>query len=201
MDLFSKEKTVLMLPNAEVIYIPNFYSIENASTYFKILKATIEWRQDTITLFGKTYNQPRLTALYANNNQPYTYSNLTMSPKVLTKELLDVKQDVEQMAHHQFTSALLNLYRNGNDSNGWHADNEKELGKNPVIASLSLGASRTFQFKHRKLKDQKHKLILEHGSLLLMKGEMQHYWLHQIPKTKKEVGERINLTFRTIEPV
>jgi hypothetical protein len=85
MDLFSKEKTVLKLPNAEVIYIPNFYSIENASTYFKILKATIEWRQDTITLFGKTYNQPRLTALYANNNQPYTYSNLTMLPKVFTK--------------------------------------------------------------------------------------------------------------------
>jgi alkylated DNA repair dioxygenase AlkB len=111
---------------------------------------------------------------------------------------LEVKQDVEQMVNHQFTSALLNLYRNGNDSNGWHADNEKELGKNPVIASLSLGSSRLFQFKHRKLKDQKYKLILEHGSLLLMKGEMQHYWVHQIPKTKKEVGERINLTFRSI---
>ena len=201
MDLFSKEKTVLKLPNAEVIYIPNFCSIEKASTYFKILKATIEWRQDTITLFGKTYNQPRLTALYANNNQPYTYSNLTMSPKVFTKELLEVKQDVEQMAHHQFTSALLNLYRNGNDSNGWHADNEKELGKNPVIASLSLGATRVFQFKHRTLKDQKYKLHLKPGSLLVMKGEMQHFWLHQVPKTKKEVGERINLTFRTIEPV
>jgi alkylated DNA repair dioxygenase AlkB len=122
-----------------------------------------------------------------------------MLPKVFTKELLDIKRDIEQMANHQFTSVLLNLYRNGNDSNGWHADNEKELGKNPVIASLSLGNPRLFQFKHRNLKDQKYKLILEHGSLLLMKGEMQHYWLHQIPKTKKKVGERINLTFRKIK--
>lgn len=199
MDLFSTEKKVMKLPNAEVVYIPNFYSIEKANFYLKILKETIEWQQDSITIFGKTYNQPRLTALYANNNQPYTYSNITMSPKAFTKELQDIKRDIEQTANHQFTSVLLNLYRNGNDSNGWHADNEKELGKNPVIASLSLGSLRMFQFKHRKLKDQKYKLILEHGSLLLMKGEMQHYWLHQIPKTKKEVGERINLTFRKIK--
>lgn len=199
MDLFSNEKTVLKLPNAEVVYIPNFYVLEKASTYLKILKETIEWQQDNITIFGKTYKQPRLTALYANNNLPYTYSNITMFPKVFTKELLDIKRNIEQMANHHFTSVLLNLYRNGNDSNGWHADNEKELGKNPVIASLSLGGPRLFQFKHRKLKDQKYKLILEHGSLLLMKGEMQHYWLHQIPKTKKEVGERINLTFRKIK--
>jgi len=201
MDLFSKEKTQLTLPNAEVVYIPNFYSFEKANHYLKILKETIEWQQDTITIFGKTHKQPRLTALYANNNQPYSYSSITMFPKVFTKNLLDIKQDVEQMAHHQFTSVLINLYRNGNDSNGWHADNEKELGKNPVIASLSLGATRVFQFKHRKLKDQKYQLYLEHGSLLLMKGEMQHFWLHQIPKTKLEVGERINLTFRTIEPI
>jgi len=199
MDLFSNEKTVLNLPNAEVVYIPNFYALEKADSYLKILKETIEWQQDSITIFGKTYNQSRLTALYANNNQPYTYSNITMSPKAFTKELQDIKRDIEQTANHQFTSVLLNLYRNGNDSNGWHADNEKELGKNPVIASLSLGSPRMFQFKHLKLKDQKYKLILEHGSLLLMKGEMQHYWLHQIPKTKKEVGERINLTFRKIK--
>jgi alkylated DNA repair dioxygenase AlkB len=199
MDLFSKEKTILKLPNAEVVHIPNFYSLEKASSYLKILKDTIEWQQDSITIFGKTFDQPRLTALYANNNLPYTYSNITMFPKVFTKELENIKRDIEQTANHQFTSVLLNLYRNGNDSNGWHADNEKELGKNPVIASLSLGNPRLFQFKHRNLKDQKYKLILEHGSLLLMKGEMQHYWLHQIPKTKKKVGERINLTFRKIK--
>ena len=101
----------------------------------------------------------------------------------------------------EFSSVLLNLYRDGSDSNGWHADNEKELGTNPAIASLSLGAERKFNIKHRRLKTEKHQLVLEHGSLLLMKGEMQHHWLHQIAKTKKEVGPRINLTFRKIQKV
>jgi len=200
MQLFSKEKTELILPNAEVVYIPNFYDFEKATCLFKILRETVEWQQDDITIFGKTFKQPRLTAFYADNNDlTYTYSNITMFPKEFSRVLLSIKQDVEEMAHHQFTTVLLNLYRNGNDSNGWHTDNEKELGKNPKIASLSLGASRIFQFKHRTLKDHKYSLALEHGSLLLMQGEMQHYWLHQVPKTKKDIGERINLTFRTIE--
>ena len=199
MELFSKEKTTVKLPNAEVVYIINFYPSEKATEIFKTLKKTTKWQQDNITVFGKTYKQPRLTALYANNNLPYTYSNITMYPKAYTKRLLNIKHDVEKFTKHEFTTVLLNLYRNGNDSNGWHADNEKELGKNPVIASLSFGEPRLFHFKHRLLKNEKHKLILEHGSLLIMKGEMQHYWLHQIPKTKKEIGERINLTFRTIE--
>ena len=199
MDLFSKEKTILKLPNAEVVYIPNFYTSEKATEIFKILKETTDWQQDNITVFGKTYKQPRLTALFANNNFPYSYSNITMIPKIFTKVLSNIKHDVEVIAKHDFTTVLLNLYRDGNDSNGWHADNEKELGKNPVIASVSFGAPRMFHFKHRTLKDEKHKILLEHGSLLIMKGEMQHYWLHQIPKTKKEIGERINLTFRTIE--
>lgn len=201
MELFSKEKTTLQLPNAEVVYIPNFYSFEKATEIFKTLKETTEWQQDNITVFGKTYKQPRLTAMYANNNLPYSYSNITMFPKAYTKVLLNIKHGVETFTKHEFTTVLLNLYRNGNDSNGWHADNEKELGKNPVIASVSFGASRIFHFKHRQLKHENYKLLLEHGSLLLMKGEMQHYWLHQIPKTKKEIGERINLTFRTIETI
>ncbi len=198
MDLFSKEKIELKLPQAELVYYPNFYDFEKAKSYFEILKDIIDWQQDNITVFGKTYKQPRLTALYATNDLPYTYSNLTMFPKPFNCELLLIKQDIEQLTDHPFTTVLLNLYRNGNDSNGWHADNEKELGTNPMIASISLGTSRMFHFKHRTLKDQKHKLLLEHGSLLLMKGEMQQYWLHQIPKTKKLIGERINLTFRKI---
>lgn len=201
MELFLKEKTILKLTNAEVIYIPFFYASEKATENFKILKESTEWQQDDITVFGKTYKQPRLTALYANNNLPYTYSNITMFPKTFTKALLNIKQDVEAIAKHSFTTVLLNLYRDGNDSNGWHADNEKELGKNPIIASVSLGSPRMFHFKHRLLKDEKHKILLGHGSLLIMKGEMQHYWLHQIPKTKKVIGERINLTFRTIEVI
>ena len=198
MDLFSAEKTVFNLPNAELIYAPNFFDKENANLYLKTLKSEIEWQQDDITLFGKTYKQPRLTALYAENKNPYSYSNITMHPKPFTKMLLDIKLAVEQFSQHNFSTVLLNLYRDGNDSNGWHADNEKELGKNPVIASVSLGEARPFHFKHRYHKEERHKIILEHGSLLIMKGEMQHFWLHQIAKTKKDIGERINLTFRQI---
>ena len=198
MDLFSEGKRHFNLPNAELIYIENFYETLKADHYFDLLKATIDWQHDDIKMFGKTYKQPRLTALYANNDNPYTYSNITMQPKIFTAALKDIKADIEQRMNHQFTSVLLNRYRNGNDSNGWHADNEKALGKNPIIASLSLGETRPFHFKHRQLKEERHKLNLNHGSLLIMKGEMQHYWLHQIAKTKKQIGERINLTFRTL---
>jgi alkylated DNA repair dioxygenase AlkB len=199
MDLFNSEKTVFNLPNAELIYFPEFYSNSIANQHFQHLKDTIPWQQDDITLFGKTHKQPRLTALFANNNLPYTYSNIVMTPHQFTNELLKIKYDIEKEANHEFSTVLLNLYRHGSDSNGWHADNEKELGKNPVIASLSLGEPRIFQLKHRTIKTEKHKLVLKHGSLLIMKGEMQQYWLHQIPKTKREIGVRINLTFRTIK--
>lgn len=199
MDLFASEKTIFNLPNAVLIYIPNFYSEVKANQYYQHFLDTIPWQQDDITVFGKTYPQPRLTALFANNELPYRYSNITMKPNKFTKELLMIKNDVEQIANHNFTSVLLNLYRHGNDSNGWHSDNEKELGNNPVIASVSFGERRKFHFKHRTLKNEKHKLLLEHGSLLLMKGEMQRYWLHQISKTKRDIGQRINLTFRTIK--
>nr|WP_321231221.1 alpha-ketoglutarate-dependent dioxygenase AlkB [uncultured Psychroserpens sp.] len=198
MDLFSEEKRHFNLPNAELIYIENFYDAAKADYYFDILKKTIDWQQDDITIYGKTYKQPRLTALYANNSKPYSYSNITMQPSIFTSELQQIKLDLEQESNHKFTSVLLNLYRNGNDSNGWHADNETALGKYPVIASLSLGATRPFHFKHRDIKDERHKINLTHGSLLIMRGEMQHYWLHQIAKTKKNIGERINLTFRTL---
>ena len=198
MDLFSEEKTELQLPNAELIYIPNFIGKEQADFYFDTLKNSIDWQHDDITVFGKTYKQPRLTALYAENDQPYSYSNISMLPKPFTAELLQIKQNIEKEANHHFTSVLLNLYRDGQDSNGWHADNEKELGKNPVIASVSFGAVRPFHFKHRKLKNERYKLDLHHGSLLIMKGEMQHHWLHQIAKTKKQIENRINLTFRQL---
>lgn len=199
MDLFASQKTEFDLPNANLVYYPDFYSADISNRYFELLKSTTPWQQDYITLFGKTHKQPRLTALYANNDVPYKYSNITMHPHKFTEELLQIKNDIELITKHEFTTVVLNLYRNGNDSNGWHADNEKKLGKNPVIASLSFGEPRTFHLKHRKLPSEKHKLILEHGSLLIMKGEMQQYWVHQIPKTKRQIGERINLTFRTIK--
>ncbi|MDO6597590.1 alpha-ketoglutarate-dependent dioxygenase AlkB [Oceanihabitans sp. 2_MG-2023] len=188
----------LQIEDGEVIYYPECFSLKEANRFFNILLQTIEWQQDNITLFGKTYLQPRLTALYANNNKPYSYSNITMKPKVFTKELLEIKQHIDKVCKTNFTTCLANLYRDGKDSNGWHADNEKELGKNPIIASVSFGEERMFYLKHKTNKSLKKKLILKSGSLLLMKGATQENWLHQVPKTKKEIGKRINLTFRII---
>ncbi|MCH7524883.1 MAG: alpha-ketoglutarate-dependent dioxygenase AlkB [Bacteroidetes bacterium] len=187
------------LKDAEIIYYPNFFSENESWHYFNILLQETLWQQDNITLFGKTYKQPRLTSLYADNNKSYTYSNITMQPHKLSNTLKEIKTKVESITNETFTTCLLNLYRNGNDSNGWHADNEKELGKNPVIASISFGADRKFYLKHKTREDLKHKIILQHGSLLLMKGTTQHFWLHQIPKTRKQIGKRINLTFRYIK--
>lgn len=197
--MFPSEEIQLNLPNATISYFPNFFSLEEANFYFSELKKSIAWQQDKITLFGKTHNQPRLTALYANNNKAYSYSNIKMLPHVFTPELLLIKEKIKSVEKENFTTCLANLYRDGNDSNGWHADNEKELGKNPTIASITFGAPRFFNLKHKHDKSLRTKLLLEHGSLLIMKGETQHFWLHQIAKTKKKVSARINLTFRTIK--
>ncbi|MEO1012734.1 MAG: alpha-ketoglutarate-dependent dioxygenase AlkB [Bacteroidota bacterium] len=192
-------KTInLNLPDSDIAYVPSFLGEQQAWNCFQNFKDTVPWRQDTITLFGKTHLQPRLTALYASNRKTYSYSNITMTPLPFSGELLRIKKEVDALAHQNFTTCLLNLYRDGRDSNGWHADDEKELGKNPVIASLSLGQERFFHLKHRRHKEVRHKILLEHGSLLLMRGETQHHWLHQVPKTAKPIGERINLTFRVI---
>ncbi|AWX45487.1 DNA oxidative demethylase ALKBH2 [Flagellimonas maritima] len=198
MGLFS-EKIDLNLPESEISYYSNFLKTENASAYFKILKSKVPWQQDKIKVFGKTYDQPRLTALYGNNDKAYSYSNIVMRPHEFTPELLQIKSFVEKEAEMEFSTCLLNYYRNGKDSNGWHADDEKELGQNPVIASISLGAERIFHLRNKKDKLLKHKIVLEHGSLLLMAGETQHKWHHKIAKTSKNIGERINLTFRIIK--
>ena len=194
-----QNNTTIALKDAKISYDEHFLSHNEASTYFDVLRKETDWQQDRIKVFGKEYDQPRLTALYANNKNPYTYSNITMHPTPFSPVLLEIKSKIEKTLNQTFTTCLLNLYRNGQDSNGWHADNEKELGINPVIASVSLGAERLFHMKHRTDKNQKLKLNLAHGSLLVMSGSTQHHWLHQIPKTKKNVGERINLTFRIIK--
>lgn len=194
-----QNNTTIGLKDAKISYDEHFLSHNEASTYFDVLRKETDWQQDRIKVFGKEYDQPRLTALYADNKNPYTYSNITMHPTPFSPVLLEIKSKIEKTLNQTFTTCLLNLYRNGQDSNGWHADNEKELGKNPVIASVSLGAERLFHMKHRTDKTQKLRLNLAHGSLLVMSGSTQHHWLHQIPKTKKNVGERINLTFRIIK--
>ena len=189
----------LNLKDAEVFYYPNYFTKNESMSLFQILTTETLWQQDDIKVFGKTYKQPRLTSLYGSNKRPYSYSNITMHPHKFSSTLLKIKSKIEDTTNEIFTTCLLNQYRDGQDSNGWHADDEKELGQNPVIASVSFGASRMFHLKHRYDKSHKCKLLLESGSLLLMKGTTQHFWLHQVPKTKKQIGSRINLTFRYIK--
>jgi alkylated DNA repair dioxygenase AlkB len=201
--LFTSEKNntpiKLALTDAEITYYPSFFSSEEASEYFKILLNQIEWQQDDIKVFGKIYKQPRLTALYGINDAPYRYSGITMFPKPFNSVLKEIKTRIEEITNVKFTTVLLNYYRDGSDSNGWHSDDEKELGQNPVIVSISLGAERTFRLRHKKDKTKKKNLTLQHGSLLLMAGETQHHWQHCIPKSKKDIKPRINLTFRVIK--
>jgi alkylated DNA repair dioxygenase AlkB len=200
LELFPQEvKTFIpKIPNGELHYYPAFLNAKQADNLYYELYNTTPWQEDKITVFGKTYDQPRLTALYALDPTPYTYSNITIHPHPMTKKLLDLIHKIKDINAHDFNAVLLNLYRDGKDSNGWHADNEKELGQKPVIASISLGEKRYFHLKHRTLKEQRYKIKLKHGSLLIMGGEIQHYWLHQIPKTTKPISPRINLTFRKI---
>lgn len=200
MNLFTdpNEKIDLKLPGAEVIYYPNFLA-DDVCDLFNLLMDQTDWQQDDIRVFGKVYPQPRLTHLFGLNEKSYSYSNITMQPSFFPEYLLRTKQKIDELAQTEFTTCLVNLYRNGQDSNGWHADDEKELGDNPVIASLSLGGPRWFHLKHKTNKTLRTKKIeLTNGSLLLMKGATQKNWLHSIPKTKKEVDARINLTFRVV---
>ena len=198
MDSLFTEQLLLDLPNCDIQYFPSFFVKKTSDYYFETFKREVPWQQDNITVFGKTHLQPRLTALYGNNDQSYTYANITMHPHPFTQNLQTIKSTIETKTNTIFTSCLCNLYRDGKDSNGWHADNEKELGIDPVIASISLGQERYFHLKHRTKKGIKQKILLGHGSLLLMQGETQHHWLHQIPKTARPIKERINLTFRVL---
>lgn len=198
-SLFNFEPITLNLPDAEIMYYPHFFDKPEADHIFAQLNNEIPWQEDTIHVFGKEYQQPRLTALFGNEGKSYSYSNIKMEPHLWSPLLQKIKLVVEKSTNTKFTSVLLNLYRDGKDSNGWHADNEKELGLNPIIASLSFGAERVFQLKHNSIIGLKQNIILEHGSLLLMKGTTQHFWKHQIPKNSKNIGPRINLTFRVIK--
>jgi alkylated DNA repair dioxygenase AlkB len=189
---------IFSLPDAELEYFPNFLNKEKADLLLEKLLKEVHWQQQNIKLFGKEIPQPRLTAFYAEQGISYTYSGLQLKPNSFSTELWELKQKTQELSGFDFNTCLANLYRHGNDSMGWHADDEKVLGKNPVIASISLGGIRRFQFKHKTNKDLKESIELQHGSLLIMKGSMQHFWKHQLPKTKKEVAPRINLTFRKI---
>ena len=191
-------KETIMLKDGEIEYYERFLEIEKADEYFEALLKFDDWRHDKIKLFGREIYQPRLTALFGEPGNNYTYSGLEMIPNPFTSELIEIKDRCEKISHSSFNVCLANLYRDGKDSMGWHSDDEKELGKEPIIASVSLGAERIFHLKHKKDKTAKHKIRLQHGSLLVMKGSTQEFWKHQLPKTKQTIGPRINLTFRKI---
>ena len=188
-----------ILPSkGEAVYYPRFFGEDESHTFYELLKNDIAWKQEPIWMFGKQVMQPRLTALYGNPSISYGYSGIRMEAKGWTDFLIDIKKRAEEVAQTEFTHVLLNYYRDGQDSMGWHRDNEPELGPNPIIASISFGAPREFQFRRYADKNTKRKVVLENGSLLLMGGECQHAWEHQLPKRAGVHGPRINLTFRRI---
>ncbi|MBD1394799.1 alpha-ketoglutarate-dependent dioxygenase AlkB family protein [Mucilaginibacter glaciei] len=186
------------LPSELMDYRSGFFTKEEGSELVPLLKENIRWSQETIRMYGKLLNTPRLTAWYGDNNKTYAYSGKRYDPYPWTKELLFIKHRVDAACGVTFNSVLLNLYRNGNDSVAWHADDEPELGSNPIIASVSFGQVRRFDVRHNDDRKLKYSVDLEDGSLLIMKGDLQHNWQHQIPKSAKAMSERINLTFRII---
>ena len=186
------------IPDASVRYDGSFYAFAKAELLKNTLLIETPWRQNKIQLFGKIHDEPRLTQLYGDADIAYGYSGIEFKALPWTETLKQIKADVEQAAGTTFNICLINQYRTGQDSNGWHADNEKELGTNPTIASVSLGQERFFHLKHNENKDWRFKFPLENGSLLIMKDETQHTYKHQIAKTKREIALRINLTFRKV---
>ena len=186
--------------NGEALLMENFLSPSDANLLLQKLKTSIDWRQESIKMYGKVYPVPRETECYGDKGNNYAYSDINCNPSPWTPELLELKNQIEAiLPGEKFNSVLLNRYRNGNDKVSWHSDDEKELGINPTIASLSLGATRRFDLRHKTDKSKIFKLNLSSGSLLIMKGELQHFWEHQIPQQKLILEERINLTFRKIQ--
>lgn len=187
------------LKDGEVWFMPNFMPPEKAIFYYKALEENINWRQEKIKYYGKIFPVPRKTAWYGYEGFDYKYSGIMCNPEPWTKELMDIKRVIEHfMPKQDFNSVLLNMYRDGSDKVSWHADDEKGLGINPTIASVSLGAVRRFDLKHKEDKDLKLQIELTPGSLIVMTGSLQHHWVHQIPVQKRIKEPRINLTYRTI---
>lgn len=200
-ELFRESKMGYDLPDAEIEYFPEFFSREKSLNFLPQLLDTIKWKQNTIKMYGKENPVPRLEAWYGDPGKSYAYSGIRMEPNPWTDELREIKRSIEAELEISFNSVLINYYRDGQDRVAWHSDDEKELGKNPVIGSVSFGAERTFKLRHKRYKENnlKQSIVLKNGSFLLMKGATQHHWMHEIPRTAKPIGPRINLTFRVIK--
>jgi alkylated DNA repair dioxygenase AlkB len=177
---------------------PAAFAADEADRLLAELRRTIDWQQEEIVIFGRPRQVPRLVAWHGDPGAVYTYSGTRHLPSPWTPALKRIRDRVAVLAGATFNSVLLNLYRSGADGMGWHADDEAELGPNPVIGSVSLGATRRFCLRHRRHRDLRMEVPLPHGSVLCMSGSTQHHWLHAVPKTRVAVGERINLTFRQV---
>ena len=193
-----KKPPIQKLIDGEYILIADFYGADVADQYFNDLREGICWTQEKMHMFGREIDFPRLMAFYGDKGKTYSFSKNTFHAQSWTPTLRQIKTDVEERFDLDLNTVLLNQYRHGSDSMDWHQDDEKELGLNPTIVSVNFGASRMFQLRHIATKE-KINIPLSHGSLLIMKGSLQHHWQHRIPKTKKVVKHRINLTFRSIQ--
>ena len=197
-DLFeSNEPTRLDLPDADVTFWPSFAGPDEARAWEKALLEELPWAPETLTLFGREVLSPRLVAWHGDPGARYAYSGVSHDPAPWSPTLTNIRERLEALTSHSFNSVLANLYRDGSDSMGWHSDDERELGPEPVIASVSLGAARRFRLRHKRTKASQ-PIELTHGSLLVMAGMTQKFWQHAVPKTARPVGARINLTFRTV---
>jgi alkylated DNA repair dioxygenase AlkB len=188
----------LPLADGAARYWPAAFSPAESARLFVGLRRRVAWQQEQVLIFGRWRQVPRLVAWYGDAGASYTYSGKSHDPLPWTDEVATLRTRVEQLTAHPFNGVLLNLYRDGRDGMGWHSDNEPELGPEPVVASVSFGAPRRFRLKHKRRKDQKAELLLEDGSVLLISGATQANWLHSVPKTSKNVAERINLSFRQV---
>jgi alkylated DNA repair dioxygenase AlkB len=200
LSLLPTEPLRLDLPDADVRLWRPAFRPDEADELLALLRTRIDWQQEDIVIFGESRRVPRLVAWHGDPGTAYTYSGTAHEPLPWTPELQRIRQRVEELTAHRFNSVLLNLYRDGNDGMGWHADDEPELGREPVIASVSLGATRRFKLRHRRMRVAASTLDLAHGDLLLMAGQTQHSYVHAVPKTARPVGTRVNLTFRWIRP-
>lgn len=194
---------VMALPQADLEYWPRWVSVELASRWLQDLSTETPWTQPNIRLYGREFAVPRLVAWYGDAEARYRYSGLVHEPLPWTPLLSGIRERVEAQVCQHLNGVLLNLYRDGQDAMGWHSDDEPELGSEPLVVSLNLGATRRFDFRRKGTSRIEHSLELEHGSLLVMRGVTQHYWQHQIARTRKVSEPRLNLTFRQLfrEPV
>ncbi|MCX6147225.1 MAG: alpha-ketoglutarate-dependent dioxygenase AlkB [Candidatus Kapabacteria bacterium] len=215
---------IVKVPNGEIIYIEHYfnekisdrtleYFLENESCDWKTINLrefekenlsnlifkNINWHHDKLNMYGKELSLPRYSAWYGDSDKPYTYSGLTLQPNKWNKGLLFIKEQIEKQTNIKFNSVLMNWYRDGEDYISWHTDAEKELGENPIIGSVNFGATRRFLIRRNDDHSVKLEFPLKHGTLLIMSGQLQHYWQHSVPKEKKVKDTRINLTFRAIK--